>query len=185
MVMKYIEKIIKKKAFIDEEEEEPRDDFWDDDAESDDTEEEELEEPEEESEEEHEGSNKLAKIYFDGSGKGKSAIVLADEEDNELEKEILEHEKPVTSNQAEYHALIMALKKAKSLEHDEIHILGDSELVVKQMNGLYKVSDPKIFNLHQEANKLLEELKKDGKKISISYIPREKNLADRYASDRL
>lgn len=180
MVMKYIEKIIRKKAFIDEEEE-PRDDFWDDD-----TEEEELEEPEEESdEEENEGDSRLAKIYFDGSGKGKSAIVLADEEDNELEKEIFEHEKPVTSNQAEYHALIMALKKAKSLEHDEIHILGDSELVVKQMNGLYKVSDPKIFNLHQEANKLLEELKKDGKKISISYIPREKNLADRYASDRL
>lgn len=179
MVMKYIEKIIKKKAFIDEEEEEPRDDFWDDDAE-----EEELEEPEESDEEEHEGGNKLAKIYFDGSGKGKSAIVLTDEQDKEIEKEILEHKEPVTSNQAEYHALIMALKKAKSLEHDTIHILGDSELVVKQMNNLYKVSDPKIFKLHQEARKLMEELRNAGKEINIVYIPRERNLADRYASDR-
>lgn len=76
-----------------------------------------------------------------------------------------------TNNQAEYTALTDGLRAAAELGAEELEILADSELMVKQMNGLYKVKNPDLQSKHAEAKSLL----KPFKRVVIKYIPREKN----------
>src|SRR5271170_2930644 len=56
-----------------------------------------------------------------------------------------------TNNIAEYTALLRALEKAVSLSLEHLHIHSDSELLVKQMNGQYRVNNPDIKNLFDQA----------------------------------
>lgn len=85
----------------------------------------------------------------------------------------------MTNNQAEYHALILAVKEALEKGATRLKIYADSELVVKQVNGEYKVKNDGIKPLHQEAMALL---RKTGG-YEIEYIPREKNKrADKLAN---
>jgi len=82
-----------------------------------------------------------------------------------------------TNNEAEYSGLIFALKKTKSLygkdksKNMDIEIKSDSELLVKQMNGKYKIKNENIQKLFLEAWNLTVEFKN----LQITYIPREKN----------
>ena len=82
-----------------------------------------------------------------------------------------------TNNEAEYSGLIFALKKIKSVygkvksKNIEIEIQSDSELLVKQMNGEYKVKNESIQKLFL----LAWNLKIDYKNLIISHIPRENN----------
>jgi ribonuclease HI len=62
-----------------------------------------------------------------------------------------------TNNAAEYQALIVALEQAKRLGARHVLIRGDSELIVKQMRGEYRVRHPDLRPLHQRANQLLRE----------------------------
>ncbi len=81
-----------------------------------------------------------------------------------------------TNNQAEYKAVIAALKKAKELGTRELDFYLDSELVVKQLNREYRVKDKDLAPLFvQVYNATL-----GFKKIKFSHIPREENKeADR------
>jgi ribonuclease HI len=80
-----------------------------------------------------------------------------------------------TNNVAEYRALITAMEEAKKLGAKKIKIRGDSELVVRQMNGVYRVKHPDLIPLHREAKELLQSF--DAATIEHNY--REKNvLAD-------
>lgn len=82
----------------------------------------------------------------------------------------------VTNNFAEYSALFCGLKQASGLELKELECYLDSELVVKQLNGLYKIKD---LTLKDFADKIFE-IAKQFNKISFHYIPREKNkIADK------
>lgn len=76
-----------------------------------------------------------------------------------------------TNNEAEYQAVIEALKLAKHLGADEIVILSDSELIVRQLNGNYRVKSPNLFRLHEEVMNLARNFKR----FSVVYVPREKN----------
>jgi ribonuclease HI len=80
--------------------------------------------------------------------------------------------KGMTSNVAEYNALIHALKKLYklALQRDFIKIKSDSELLVKQINRLYAVKAPLLIPLYQSAKELLK-----GIRYQIEWIPREKN----------
>ena len=60
-----------------------------------------------------------------------------------------------TNNVAEYKALIKALESAKDLEAESLKINMDSELIVKQMTGLYKIKQPLLIELACEVKKLL------------------------------
>src|SRR5262249_2474464 len=62
-----------------------------------------------------------------------------------------------TNNVAEYKALITGLEKAKELGATKIAIKGDSELIVKQMNGEYRVKNPDLKVLYEEAQSLFRE----------------------------
>jgi len=132
-------------------------------------------------------------IYTDGGARGnpgKAAIgvVFCDENGQVLKKfgEYLGDN--LTNNDAEYHAVIFALKKFKSVfgkkeaEHSEVEIRSDSELLVNQMSGKYKVENEKIQKFFIE----IWNLKIDFKEVTFRAIPREKNTqADRLVNEVL
>jgi ribonuclease HI len=84
-----------------------------------------------------------------------------------------------TNNVAEYRALITAMEEALKLGAKKIVIRGDSELIVKQMTGEYRVKNPDLRVLYNEAQDLLAQF--DAAKIEHNY--RESNaLADKLAN---
>lgn len=84
-----------------------------------------------------------------------------------------------TNNVAEYKALITGLQKAKELGAKKLIIRGDSELIIKQMRGEYRVKHPDLKELYDEAQFLYHQF--DEAKIEHNY--RDKNtLADRLAN---
>src|SRR3989344_6887941 len=93
-----------------------------------------------------------------------------------------------TNNEAEYKAVIFALKKAKALlgkekiKQTEVKLHSDSELLIRQLNGEYKIMEPRIQQLFIE----VWNLKIDFGKIQFTLIPREKNKeADRLVNEAL
>src|SRR5438045_9228715 len=67
-----------------------------------------------------------------------------------------------TNNVAEYTALITALEEAKKLGARRVRIRGDSELVVRQMTGVYRVKHPDLIPLFRRAQELFESFEVDG-----------------------
>jgi ribonuclease HI len=87
-----------------------------------------------------------------------------------------------TNNQAEYRALIAALREAHKLGAAEASIYLDSELVVRQLNGRYRVKNAALRTLHDEAKRLLGKLAG----YTVSHVPRRQNAeADRLANAAL
>jgi|SRR5208337_2420293 len=84
---------------------------------------------------------------------------------------ISEYIGPSTNNIAEYRALIRGIQEARKFGVTIIHIYTDSELMVKQIKGYYKVKSSNLISLHEKAVSLL----KDFKEFTIVHIPREKN----------
>jgi len=83
-----------------------------------------------------------------------------------------------TNNIAEYEALLHALKKAEQMKLNELEICSDSELLVYQMSGTYKVKDEKLKILYNKAIDLLGKFKG----VNILHIKREENaIADKLA----
>jgi ribonuclease HI len=87
-----------------------------------------------------------------------------------------------TNNQAEYRAVIAALEEAARLGADKVDIKSDSELVVKQLKGRYRVKKATLRPLYQEVVRLAGTLKA----FTITHIPREQNReADSLANQAL
>jgi ribonuclease HI len=115
------------------------------------------------------------KVYVDGGVKGHQQkvgrrgyiSVVMDE------KRLIEPVGSVTNNQAEYLALIKALRMVLEEKGRDVEVLSDSELLVKQIKGEYRVRNPSLQTLHREAVKLSCLFEK----FSINWIPREQNLA--------
>lgn len=78
-----------------------------------------------------------------------------------------------TNNVAEYKALVLALEEAEKLNYAELQILMDSELVVRQMQGVYKIKEPALQVLAKQVLALSNRFKK----VTYRHIPREKNKA--------
>jgi len=78
-----------------------------------------------------------------------------------------------TNNVAEYRALLEALAIALARRADDVEVLADSELVVKQVRGEYKVRHPDLIPLHAEAVRLIARIRR----FKIGHVPREKNKA--------
>ena len=87
-----------------------------------------------------------------------------------------------TNNVAEYRALIAGLEKALELGVDELEVVSDSELVVKQMRGEYKVKNEALRGLSTQAAGLAARLSK----VRYTAVRREHNeLADRLVNEAL
>jgi ribonuclease HI len=87
-----------------------------------------------------------------------------------------------TNNVAEYRALIAGLEKAVELGIDELEVVSDSELLVKQMQGEYRVKNEALRELNDEANSLERKLGR----VRYRAVRREHNeLADKLVNEAL
>jgi ribonuclease HI len=87
-----------------------------------------------------------------------------------------------TNNVAEYSALIAGLEKALELGIDEVEVVSDSELLVKQMTGQYRVKNAALRELSTRAARLARQLQA----VSYKAVRREHNeLADRLVNEAL
>ena len=87
-----------------------------------------------------------------------------------------------TNNQAEYRAIIAALGKVVSLGASQVEIRADSELVVRQLIGRYRVKRASLRPLYQRAGQLLSQVES----FTITHVPREQNKeADKLANNAL
>ncbi len=125
-------------------------------------------------------------IYTDGAARGNPGpaavgAVIKDEKNNIIAT-ISRRLGTTTNNQAEYRAIIYALEKAAVLGARQVTLYSDSELVVQQINGRYKIKQTALRALYQEVVKLAGVLGK----FEIAYIPRERNKeADALANKAL
>jgi len=125
-------------------------------------------------------------LYTDGAARGNPGPAGAGAylctEEGEVVAEIAEYLGETTNNVAEYQGLIVGLKKLIEMgaqEVESLEIRADSELMVRQIQGKYRVKHPNLKPLFAEAIGLL---KKIGK-YSIKHIPREENSeADRLSN---
>ena len=100
----------------------------------------------------------------------------------ELIKEWGEYLGIQTNNVAEYSGLIAALEYAAGARHKSMKVLSDSELLVRQMRGQYKVKSPALRQLYDRAQVLTRKLEK----FSIEHVLRERNReADRLVNQVL
>ena len=126
------------------------------------------------------------KIYVDGASHGNPGPagigILILDESGSIVGEISEYVGEKTNNEAEYLALIRALREALKFSPRETQIFSDSELIVKQLRGEYRVRGEHLKPLHSEVLKLLSKLKN----IEIKYVEREENrVADRLANQAI
>ena len=138
--------------------------------------------------------NKMGKIiiYTDGGSRGNPGpaaigVVICNEKGEEIKK-YSEYIGEATNNEAEYRAVIFALKKVKQLfgkkkvRDLEIEINSDSELLVSQLRGLYKILEPRIGELFLK----VWNLKIDFKNVIFNLIPRGRNkTADKLVNEAL
>ena len=127
-----------------------------------------------------------AKLFTDGGSRGNPGPAaygfVLEAEDRTVLDARGEAIGVATNNVAEYSALIAGLERARNLGLDEIEVVSDSELLVKQMRGEYKVKNTALKDLSLEAARLAREIGK----VTFTSVRREHNeLADRLVNEAL
>ena len=126
-------------------------------------------------------------LYFDGASKGNPGLagagaIIYDNNKKDMWNLSMFVGINETNNTAEYNGLILGLTKAIEMKINNLVVKGDSELIIKQMTGEYKVSAPNLKYLFNSA----KELEKKISNICYKHIYREKNtVADRLANEGL
>jgi ribonuclease HI len=125
-------------------------------------------------------------VNVDGGARGNPGpaaigIVLRDESGTVIE-EAGERIGEATNNVAEYRALLRGIELAAAQGADELDLIGDSELVVRQVEGRYKVKNAGIKPLHEEVKRALA----DFDSWSIRHVRRDDNAeADKLVNQAL
>ncbi len=120
----------------------------------------------------------MIKVYIDGAARGNPGPAGIGIHIQNI-KDIHDYIGETTNNVAEYTALLRGLEEILILGYKEVHFYSDSELLVKQINGEYRVKNEKLKPLFINANLLIKRLKK----FSISHVRREQNKeADKLAN---
>jgi ribonuclease HI len=114
-------------------------------------------------------------INVDGGARGNpgpAAIgIVVSDGDGHVIDELAEPIGHATNNVAEYRALLRGIEWARGLGADELEIIGDSELVARQLTGAYKVKHPSMKPLYEEAVSALRAFERWG----IRTVPRAEN----------
>ena len=115
-------------------------------------------------------------LFFDGCSKGNpgragAGAVLYDELKNEVFAESVFAGYSATNNEAEYTGLILGLNETLKRGIMEIQVRGDSQLIIRQMQGKYKVNSSNLIPLHQCATKLASKFTK----IDFEHVYRNDN----------
>ena len=123
-----------------------------------------------------------ATVYIDGASRGNpgpagAGCVFVDAH----EQPLLEVSKPLgraTNNVAEYSALVCALQEAQARGVRRLRVRSDSELLVRQLQGIYRVRNDALRVLYERACRVAAGFEQ----ITFHHVPRERNrLADRLA----
>ena len=125
-------------------------------------------------------------VYTDGGARGNpgsAAIgVVIYNEKGKVVSTISRYLGRATNNQAEYQAIHAALEACRELHANEVKCFLDAELVVKQLNGEYRVRDAGLSVWFSK----IETLRNQFSKITFHHVPREKNtFADRLVNEAL
>jgi ribonuclease HI len=116
-------------------------------------------------------------VHVDGGARGNpgpaAAAAVLSTPDGEVLDEARELLGVATNNVAEYRGLLLGLARARALGADEVEVVNDSELVAKQVNGLYKVKHPDMRPLHAQAMKALDGFAR----WTVRSVPRADNAA--------
>jgi len=127
-----------------------------------------------------------ARLFTDGGARGNpgpaaAAFVLEAEDGTVLEASGTAIG-VATNNVAEYRALVDGLRRASELGVSELEVVSDSELIVKQMRGEYRVKNDALRLLHREASTLAGAMDR----VTFTAVRREQNeLADRLVNEAL
>jgi ribonuclease HI len=125
-------------------------------------------------------------IYTDGGSRGNPGPSACSYVILDCNKDIVKNEGIylgiTTNNQAEYQAVLHAIKAAIKIGAKDIHIFADSLLVVNQMNGIYKIKNQDLIPIYNEAKHLIEQFNV----ATFTHIPREMNrVADEQVNNIL
>jgi ribonuclease HI len=114
-------------------------------------------------------------VHVDGGSRGNpgpaAAAAVISSPDGDVLDEAHELLGVATNNVAEYRGLLLGLARARALGADEVEVVNDSELVAKQVNGLYKVKHPDMRPLHGQALDALRAFKR----WKVRSVPRAQN----------
>jgi ribonuclease HI len=114
-------------------------------------------------------------LHVDGGARGNpgpAAIgVVISQPDGEVLERVAERIGVSTNNVAEYRAVLRGLERAGALGASEVELIGDSELVARQLTGAYKVKHPAMKELHREASRALQAFER----WQIRTVPRSQN----------
>lgn len=121
-------------------------------------------------------------VFTDGASRGnpgEAGIGVQICKGQETIKEISEYIGSATNNVAEYIALKRGLEECIKLKGTSITVYMDSELIVKQLNGIYKVKNENLKEIYEDVKKLVSKFNK----FEIHHVPRDKNkIADSLAN---
>jgi ribonuclease HI len=127
-------------------------------------------------------------IYCDGASRGNpgpasvGVVAYRNSDSSEIVFTISEAIGKETNNVAEWTALLFALEKCKELIEKDLKLHLDSELVVRQMQGIYKTKNPDLAKIKQK----VDSLRSSFSSVEFIHIPREKNkFADKLANEAL
>jgi ribonuclease HI len=116
-------------------------------------------------------------VHVDGGARGNpgpaAAAAVVSTPGGEVLDEAHEYLGVATNNVAEYRGLLLGLDRARALGADEVEVVNDSELVAKQVNGVYKVKHPDMKPLHAAANEALRRFAR----WTVRSVPRAQNAA--------
>ncbi len=123
-------------------------------------------------------------VYSDGGSRGNPGpsgcgIYITDEEWNSIEKRF-KYIWIATNNIAEYTAALLGIKEAIALGATSIELRADSQLIIEQLSGNYKVKNPDLKKIYLELQNMIGEW---GGKITFTHVYREDNTeADRLSN---
>jgi ribonuclease HI len=116
-------------------------------------------------------------VHVDGGARGNPGPAAAAAVLSTVEGDVLDEAHAflgvATNNVAEYRGLLLGLERAQALGADEVEVVNDSELVAKQVNGLYKVKHPDMRPLHAQAMQALRAFER----WTVRSVPRAENAA--------
>ncbi|MDP5038875.1 MAG: ribonuclease HI family protein [Candidatus Gracilibacteria bacterium] len=126
----------------------------------------------------------ILNVYTDGGSRGNPGnsgigVYITDENNLEIEKRY-KNIGIKTNNEAEYTGAYFGIKRAIELGAKNINLFMDSDLVIKQLSGVWKIKKDELKVINQE---ILEMIKQNNVSVKFNWIPREKNKnADRLSN---
>ena len=117
------------------------------------------------------------RMFTDGGARGNPGpagcgAVIKDADTGETLKELYLYLGETTNNQAEYQGVILGLKEALTMDAETIMVVADSELLVKQLTGVYRVKNEGLAQRFLEVKNLEVRF---GKQIRYRHVPRAQN----------